>query len=428
MSVERACSRPSSSGTPASPVERGEAWARPSVVIVALCLVACVAPEMLYAAQGSPLDDDLRLLEKRLRPSVVGVRVYFSKAPDPSGAGNATSLAAEETLLEASGMLHGDKGRVMTLVPGGIPRDKERERARVEVTLHGGTRHPGRWLECDLDTGITLLEIVEPPGKLEPARPARRALKEGALVVAIGNAKSSMSVGRVRDLCAPARAVGSSFPRTILAGVALQRGDLGGMLVDSEGGVVGMLAFAPADAFGATASAQAGGDTAAFAIPMDLLERICSQLASQGRVVRGAIGAQCVVLSKAEMQARGLSGVGALVQAVYPVSRGRNGGLLPNDIIVDVDNRRLHEPADLAWFRERVEYGEIGSEIRLEVYRSTETFHGSKVLQIQIVERGGIEGGPTTREPDSEGGTEGDAGEDPSQSGERTDSPPAGER
>ena len=362
---------------------------------LALLFVTFACTPQVEAFNESDWIRQVRRLVKRIRPSVVGVHFYEEVVVGEESA-ETTAVHERESVLGISGMVRNSRGLVMTLVPWGRPRTSQGDPAPIEVILHDGSTRRAEWVARDPETGLTLIKIIDPP-KLIPVRFARKALAEGNLVIAVGNS-GEYSLGPVSDTYRPARGGDFDFPRTIEASVAVADGDLGGMLARAADGLlVGMLAYTekPSTSKERTRS----GGNMSFAIPLDLLEKIIPELERNGRVIRGSIGAYCAFKTREEMAKIGLGGVGVWVQRVDPTGTGAKGGLQPGDVIVRVNKRHLRTNADLHWFRELVEYGDIGDELTVEVYRCTAEVRTYKILSVRVAERREILSGTVTDEP-----------------------------
>jgi S1-C subfamily serine protease len=158
----------------------------------------------------------------------------------------------------------------------------------ITVTLTQGEPFPARVVGADPQNDIAVLKIEAPPELLHPVTlGSSKNLKVGQRVFAIGSPfglERTMTVGIVSSL---ERAIQS--PRTkrmikkiIQVDAALNQGNSGGPLLDSQGNLVGMNT--------AIASATGENTGVGFAIPVDTISRFVPQLIQFGEVRRASLG------------------------------------------------------------------------------------------------------------------------------------------
>ena len=418
-------------------------------IVVATALVTFLCGGVLSAAPDDlgRYDQALQKLAKRVKPSIVTVRVVALSASEAQ-----TSTLQEmnrRVLYRASGMITESKGEVVTVFGSGLwEYDLDpKERLGLEVELHDGEIQIAELIAHDQDTGIALMSLENAP-KLRAVRYAKRLPQQGSTVISVG--ADGFAKGVVAH---PARGIahkGASLPRGIVTTIEAQPGDVGGMLVNVKGELVGILAFSllgPASGQGETDEVpeqlrgsqkngrvaknpgvydrerrpdfgefgaakvtvpRAGGPLGrSVAIPVDLLVHIVTALREDGAMVRGALGATFQFHHPAFTENSHI-GVGARVCELVEDGTAKAAGLRIDDVIQKVEGRAVKRPEDLLWFRERVEYGEIGRKISLMVARLERGRIVSKKIQVPIGVRpegsrgDGLEDPP--EEPDCEGG------------------------
>lgn len=211
----------------------------------------------------------------------------------------------------------------------------------VRVKLTSKREYPAKVIGADPYTDIALLKIsaigLRPvtagdPNKMEP----------GEWVAAIGapfGFENSVTVGVVS---AKGRLLpNGSYVPFIQTDVAVNPGNSGGPLFDTDGHVIGI---------NSQIYSQTGGFMGiAFAIPIDIALEISQQLREHGAVTRGRIGIQLQELTYDVARALGLKEpTGALVAAVQRGGPAHKAGILPEDVILSVDGRPIETTADLA--------------------------------------------------------------------------------
>ena len=170
-----------------------------------------------------------------------------------------------------------------------------------------------------------------------------KTLKPGQWVVAIGSPfgfDHSVTAGIVS-------AVGrASFDRTqqyvpfIQTDVAINRGNSGGPLLDTDGRVVGINSQ--------IFSNTGGFMGVSFAIPIEVAMNATEQLKEKGYVARGLLGVNIQEVDRDKAQSLGLERTGgALVNSFSEDSAAKKAGLQVGDVIVAFNGQELNSASDL---------------------------------------------------------------------------------
>ncbi len=295
---------------------------------------------------------------------------FFELAP-PQGAG--------------SGSVLDKQGHVLT--NNHVIDDAE----EIQVTLYNGESFHAQLVGQDPLNDIAVLRIDAPSEVLHPIPRGQSAkLFVGQKVYAIGNPfglERTLTVGIISSLNRSLRSQAGRMMKSIIQiDAALNRGNSGGPLLDTQGQLIGMNT--------AIASVTGENTGVGFAIPASTLERVVPELITNGRVIRadpgiarvyetdqGLIVAKVVAGGPAERA--GLRGF-RLVQQTQ-----RRGALLLQrqfvdrssaDTIVAVDGRRLTS-ADA--FLEQVEAKRPGDQVLLAVVRD-----GREIIVPLVLEAG----------------------------------------
>ena len=157
----------------------------------------------------------------------------------------------------------------------------------VTVTLFEGDPLPARVVGSDPQNDIAVLKIDAPAELLFPVSLSdSRTLKVGQRIHAIGNPfglERTMTVGIVSSLDRSLRSKNGRLMKGIIQlDAALNQGNSGGPLLDSEGAVVGMNT--------AIASVTGGNTGVGFAVPVNTIRRVVPQLLQFGEVRRASLG------------------------------------------------------------------------------------------------------------------------------------------
>ncbi|MGK7294391.1 MAG: Do family serine endopeptidase [Candidatus Wenzhouxiangella sp. M2_3B_020] len=126
----------------------------------------------------------------------------------------------------------------------------------------------------------------------------------------------------------------------IQSDVAINRGNSGGPLIDTEGHVVGINSW--------ILSSSGGNIGLSFSIPIETASSTVDQLLEYGRVSRGYLGVGIEGVDRERADALGLDRpVGALVNRVEPGSAADDAGIEVGDVILEVEGREIEEFSDL---------------------------------------------------------------------------------
>jgi S1-C subfamily serine protease len=213
---------------------------------------------------------------------------------------------------------------------------------RIEAAFADGRRVRAELVGDDPDTDLAVLR-VDPASLSVPELGDSAALRVGQLVIAIGNPlgfQSTVTAGVVSALGRSFRSVtGRLIDDVIQTDAALNPGNSGGPLVDSQGRVVGVNTAVILPAQGIC-----------FAVGINTAKYVTGQLIRHGTIRRARIGVagQNVPLLRLAVRAHGLeSKSGVLVTGVEETSPAERAGARPGDIIVAVDGKTVAGIDDL---------------------------------------------------------------------------------
>ena len=142
---------------------------------------------------------------------------------------------------------------------------------------------------------------------------------------------------------------------------AINPGNSGGALVDAYGKLLGIN----------TAIASQTGNYAgySFAIPVNLAMTIAKDIINNGGdIERTSLGVEVFVLDEElakELELKVTEGL--LVDAVGEGSAAQYAGIRPNDVLVEIDGKKLKSFDDL---KSRIDMAKVGDSIQLKVYRN----------------------------------------------------------
>lgn len=211
----------------------------------------------------------------------------------------------------------------------------------VKVTLADGRKVDGKVLGSDTATDIAVVKVDAGESLPTVAFGDSTALKVGQDVVAIGNPfglGNSVTAGIVSAL---GRDINSGpFDNYIQTDAAINKGNSGGPLFNTEGEVVGINT--------AIFSPTGGSVGIGFAVPSETAEKVVAALADGGKVERGFLGVQIQPVTEDIAAALGFDEAkGVLVTDVTADTPAAKAGITRGDIVVSVDGAEVNSPRDL---------------------------------------------------------------------------------
>jgi serine protease Do len=200
-------------------------------------------------------------------------------------------------------------------------------------------RYDAKVVGRDAMTDIAVLKI-EPTSPLTPAVFGdSEQLQVGDVVLAIGNpfgVGQSVSRGIVSAL---SRGVGIGILEDFIqTDAAINMGNSGGALIDTDGRVVGINT--------AILSRTGGFNGVGFAIPINLVRSVTEQIVNTGKVERALLGVTPQDLDEDLIGQFGTD-KGALIAEVQPGSPAEKGGLKLGDVITKINASEIRDSRHL---------------------------------------------------------------------------------
>jgi len=232
----------------------------------------------------------------------------------------------------------------------------------AQVTLADQSTFKARVVGVALDKDLAVLRIDAPAAKLQ-AIPlgTSKDLQVGQSVFAIGNPfglDQTLTTGVISALNREIESVTRRpIQGVIQSDAAINPGNSGGPLLDSAGRLIGVntAIYSPSGV-----SAGIG-----FAIPVDTVARIVTELIRSGKVTRPGLGVQ--VADEQIAQRLGVNGVlivdvtrgsAAAKAGIQPTRRDSSGIVRLGDIITAIDGKKIESPNDLFLALEKYKVGE----------------------------------------------------------------------
>jgi len=234
-----------------------------------------------------------------------------------------------------SGYIISDSGEIVTnhhVVDGA---------SDVTVRLADGREFTAQVVGSDKATDVALLQIEDAVNLPTVPFGNSDALRVGEAVVAVGNPFGLGGTVTVGVVSALGRNINSGpYDSYIQTDAAINRGNSGGPLFNTDGEVVGMNT--------AIFSPTGGSVGIGFSIPAETVEQVVAQLRDTGEVRRGWLGVQIQQVTPDIAAALGMKDPqGALVSSVQPGSPARTAGLKQGDVILAVGDEPIEEMREL---------------------------------------------------------------------------------
>jgi S1-C subfamily serine protease len=206
----------------------------------------------------------------------------------------------------------------------------------ISVRFADDVRREAEVVGQDPSTDVALIQVDAPKEALTPLTLGdSNSVGVGEPVIAIGNPLNvgiSVTTGIVSGLGRPIKAPNNyTINDAVQTDAAINPGNSGGPLLDSRGTVIGVNAQ--------IASESGGSEGVGFAVPINTVKSVITQLITEGKVVHGYIGVEMYPLGIDEISAYaglserdlreryGLPGDGAIVSEVTPDGPAEKAGI-----------------------------------------------------------------------------------------------------
>jgi S1-C subfamily serine protease len=252
---------------------------------------------------------------------------------------------------------------------------------QVHVTLSDNTTWKAALVGATPDKDIAVLQINAPAESLQPIPVGESSsLLVGQKVFAIGNPfglDQTITSGIVSALDREIKSAnGMTIHGVIQTDAAINPGNSGGPLLDSAGRLIGVntAIYSPVGV-----SAGIG-----FAVPVDEVNQVVTQIIKYGHIIRPGIG--ITVVNERVADRLGIEGV-----LIARVERGSgaekaglrgirriNGELYLGDIIVGMDGTPI---SNLDELRQELDKHKVGDEVTLKIVRDDQDFQVKVILE-----------------------------------------------
>ncbi|MBI4458288.1 trypsin-like peptidase domain-containing protein [Candidatus Uhrbacteria bacterium] len=261
----------------------------------------------------------------------------------------------------------------------------EDEGAEYTAIFQNGAKHAAKVLARDAANDIAILKIegqnfpVMPLGDSDKIEVGQKVL---AIGYALGRFSNSVSSGIVsglqRSITAGSSSGAEDLYDVIQTDTAINPGNSGGPLLNLEGKAIGV-----------NVAIVQGSQNIGFSLPINDVKRVVDSVRKTGKISRPFLGVRYVLVNEELRKANQLSvDYGALVSrgqqpadlAVMPGSPADKAGIVENDIILQVDGKKISAENPLA-----VALGKhsAGDKVKLMILHQG----GIKLVEVALEER-----------------------------------------
>ncbi|MDZ7691568.1 MAG: trypsin-like peptidase domain-containing protein [Balneolaceae bacterium] len=258
---------------------------------------------------------------------------------------------------------------------------------KIVVSLPDGSQHEAKLLGSDELADLALLKIQADREFPHVNFGDSDKVMVGEWSIAIGNpfglfeaAQPSVTVGVVSATSRDFRP-DPNEPRVymdmIQTDAAINRGNSGGPLVNSQGDVIGVNTFI------FTGGTSGGNVGLGFAIPSNRVDKIIQQLARSGEVkLSYDPGFETTPMTyRLAAQYNLPATMGLLVTSVNKAGPAYEGGIMPGDIILKIGDERVHSQMHAQALMREYEEGES---MRVELWRKGKRYEANIKLRQKV--------------------------------------------
>jgi serine protease Do len=294
-------------------------------------------PDAVAAPTAEQMQRAFAEVAERVRPAVVNIATsHFLRRQRPPGvdpfSGNPTfkeyydryfgqmPLTERERAGVGSGVIIDPQGHILTNLHVIKGADE------ITVRLHTKKELRGKIVGTDARTDLAVIRITEADGPTPAPLGDSDRLRVGEWAIAIGSPFGLEQTVTVGVISATGRSEVGIVPyeNFIQTDASINPGNSGGPLLNFRGEIIGI-----------NTAIVSTGQGIGFAIPINVAQRVASQLIGKGRVVRGWLGVSLQPLTPDLAKALGASSAkGTVVARVLPGGPAEKAGLAPNDLIL----------------------------------------------------------------------------------------------
>lgn len=234
---------------------------------------------------------------------------------------------------------------------------------KVSVTLHDNRTFEAEVIGTDKKTDLAVIKIEA--SDLRTLKPGNSDQSQvGEWVLAVGNPFDLTSTVTAGIISAKGRSIrilggGDAIEAFIQTDAAVNPGNSGGALVDTQGRLLGINT--------AIATRSGSYQGYSFAIPVDLVTRIVDDIIEFGSYKRAYLGVHIYELDDDAAQELNINiSQGVVVSELIDGGSAQYSGMLEQDVIIAIEKRRINSVPDL---QEMIGRAKVGDVLNVTVHR-----------------------------------------------------------
>ncbi len=342
--------------------------------LAALFAALMLSLASLVPASAQPAPESFAPLVKRLNNVVVNIstrQVVRVRQPSPFGDpqmdeffyrffGGRPPQREQVRQSLGSGFIISSDGYILT---NNHVVDKARD---IRVALDDGRVLEAKLVGRSPEIDVALIK-VEADGLPAAVLGDSDRTEVGDWVMAVGNPFGLSHTVTKGIVSAKGRVIGAGpYDNLIQTDAAINPGNSGGPLFDLQGGVVGINTMI-----------LARGQNLGFAVPINMVKEVLDDLKERGRPRLGWLGVDAQNVTPDIAAALGMpEPIGAIIKSVAKGSPAEKAGFRRGDVIVELDGRKILDPAELP---RMIAFGHIGKTVNFKVLRQ------SRPIEIQAM-------------------------------------------
>ena len=299
---------------------------------------------------------------------------------DSDSSGSSSSKKSLTLYSEGSGVIYttaNGKGYIVTnnhVISGA---------AKVKVILASGKTISAKVVGKDSTSDLAVLSIDSKYVTQTASFGDSSSLQSGQTVIAIGSPEGSEYASTVTQgiISSPSRTItyNSNQMTVIQTDAAINSGNSGGALVNSDGQVIGINSM--------KLSSSSSGDSVegmGFAIPSNEVVTIVNQLVKKGKITRPQLGIKVAAIAELNSYYKKQLGIstslkkGLYVASVTSGSAAASAGIKKGDVITAADGKTVNDVATL----HIILYSHnVGDKVKITVNRNGKTMTFTVTLQ-----------------------------------------------
>ncbi len=238
----------------------------------------------------------------------------------------------------------------------------------IQIVLKDGRQLNAKIIGTDPESDLAVLKADGENLPIASFGDSQR-IQVGDIVMAIGNpfgVGQTVTMGIVSATGRNQLGI-TNFENFIQTDAAINPGNSGGALINTKGEVIGIST--------AIFSDSGGSHGIGFAIPMELAQVVMREIVQYRRVIRGWIGISAQNMTEELAQSLNTKNEGLLISGVLEGGPADRAGLLPGDIILEVNKEKAENYLQIL---NRIAQKKPGEKVNIKVKRIGKL---SKVIQ-----------------------------------------------